>query len=206
METPDVKALLRELGLLHGRTAHARNGEEQARGRKVFFRAVERAMRSDRHYWATLNYVHHNPVRHGKWRAGKIGRGAAQRSIWRKQVLKRLSVSGRRIRCATTERIGTSRDVRPHECGTAYKARSARVEASFLRGGTPNLSRACVLCAPFRVIASRRRASLGAQAADCAPYLFAFPFRGKAPQWGFVFTLMTLELGLVPLPLYARNR
>jgi len=21
-------------------------------------------MRSDRHYWATLNYVHHNPVRH----------------------------------------------------------------------------------------------------------------------------------------------
>ena len=25
-------------------------------------------------------------------------------------------------------------------------------------------------------------------------------------QWGFVFTLMTLELGLVPLPLYARNR
>ena len=28
-------------------------------------RAVERAMRSDRHYFATLNYVHHNPVRHG---------------------------------------------------------------------------------------------------------------------------------------------
>ena len=56
------------------------------------------------------------------------------------------------------------------------------------------------------VIASRRRARLGAQAADCAPYLFAFPFRGKAPQWAFVFTLMTLELGLVPLPLYARNR
>ena len=65
VETPDVKALLRELGLLHGRTAHAWNGEEQTRGRKVFFRAVERAMRSDRHYWATLNYVHHNPVRHG---------------------------------------------------------------------------------------------------------------------------------------------
>jgi len=65
VETPDVRALLRELGLLHGRTAHTWNGDEQARGRKVFFRAVERAMRSDRHYWATLNYVHHNPVRHG---------------------------------------------------------------------------------------------------------------------------------------------
>ena len=28
VEAPDVKALLRELGLLHGRTAHAWNGEE----------------------------------------------------------------------------------------------------------------------------------------------------------------------------------
>ena len=65
VEAPDVKALLRDLGLLHGRASHAWNGQEQARGRKVFFRAVERAMRSDRHYWATLNYVHHNPVRHG---------------------------------------------------------------------------------------------------------------------------------------------
>ena len=65
LEAPDVKALLRELGLLHGRTAHAWNGEEQARGRKVFFRAVERAMQSDRYYRAMLNYVHHNPVRRG---------------------------------------------------------------------------------------------------------------------------------------------
>ena len=37
VETPDVKALLRELGLLHGRTAHAWNGDEQARGRKFSF-------------------------------------------------------------------------------------------------------------------------------------------------------------------------
>ena len=34
----------------------------------------------------------------------------------------------------------------------------------------------------------------------------AFPFRSKTPQRSFVFTWMTLELGLVPLPLYARNR
>jgi putative transposase len=37
VETPDVKALLRELGLLHGRAAHAWNGDEQARGRKFSF-------------------------------------------------------------------------------------------------------------------------------------------------------------------------
>jgi putative transposase len=65
VEAPDVKALLHELGHLHGRTSHSWNGEENTRGRKVFFRAVERAMRSDRHFFASLNYVHHNPVRHG---------------------------------------------------------------------------------------------------------------------------------------------
>jgi len=65
VETADILGLLRTLGRLHGRTSHAWNGEDDARGRKVFFRAVERAMRSDRHFWATLNYVHHNPVHHG---------------------------------------------------------------------------------------------------------------------------------------------
>jgi putative transposase len=65
VEAPDIRGLLRELGRFHGRTSHAWNDEERARGRKVFFRAVERAMRSDRHYFATLNYVHHNPVHHG---------------------------------------------------------------------------------------------------------------------------------------------
>jgi putative transposase len=25
---------------------------------------VERGLRSDRHHWATVNYIHHNPVRH----------------------------------------------------------------------------------------------------------------------------------------------
>jgi len=65
VEAPDVRKLLHELGRLHGRTSHSWNGKESMRGRKVFFRAVERAMRSDRHFWATLNYIHHNPVRHG---------------------------------------------------------------------------------------------------------------------------------------------
>ena len=64
VESADIKLLLHELGLFHGRTSHAWNAEEKTRGRKVFFRAVQRAMRSDRHYWATINYVHHNPVRH----------------------------------------------------------------------------------------------------------------------------------------------
>lgn len=65
VETPNVLRLLHELGRFHGRTSHAWNGEENQRGRQMFHRATERFMRSDRHFWATVNYVHHNPVHHG---------------------------------------------------------------------------------------------------------------------------------------------
>jgi putative transposase len=64
VEASDIKLLVHQLGLLHGRTSFDWNTEEESRGRKIFYRAVDRAMRSDRHYWATVNYVHHNPVRH----------------------------------------------------------------------------------------------------------------------------------------------
>jgi putative transposase len=64
VETENVLRLLWELGRFHGRTSHAWNTEEDVRGRKVFHRAVERFMRSDRHFWATVNYIHHNPVHH----------------------------------------------------------------------------------------------------------------------------------------------
>jgi hypothetical protein len=38
-------------------------------------------------------------------------------------------------------------------------------------------------------------------AEDCPPYLLLFPSAVRLPQWRFVFTVMTLELGLVPFPL-----
>jgi putative transposase len=65
VETENVLKVLFELGRLHGRLAFEWNSEDLARGRKVFCGATERSMRSGRHYWATLNYIHHNPVRHG---------------------------------------------------------------------------------------------------------------------------------------------
>ena len=37
----------------------------KARGRQVWHRAAETEMKSERHFWATLNYVLHNAVRHG---------------------------------------------------------------------------------------------------------------------------------------------
>lgn len=60
-----VKSLVQVLARLHGRSSHAWNQEEKTRGRKVWHGVSDRAMRSPEHFWATLNYIHHNPVHHG---------------------------------------------------------------------------------------------------------------------------------------------
>ncbi len=60
-----VKQLLNELGQLHGRTSYRWNGEDRRRGRKVWCNAAETVMKSEGHYWASMNYVLHNAVRHG---------------------------------------------------------------------------------------------------------------------------------------------
>ena len=62
--TVDVDAVRAGLGRLHGRTSYQWNGEESKRGRKVWFNALEHGIKSDRHFWAALNYIHHNPVHH----------------------------------------------------------------------------------------------------------------------------------------------
>jgi putative transposase len=70
LESEDVITLIKRLGRLHGKTSFEWNAEEGARGRKVFCGAVEREIRSERHFWSTMNYVLNNPVRHGyvrKW-------------------------------------------------------------------------------------------------------------------------------------------
>jgi putative transposase len=68
--TPDLPVLIASLGKLHGRMSFAWNGEDNARGRICWHRTTDRAMRSEAHFWTTVNYVHHNPVKHGhvsKW-------------------------------------------------------------------------------------------------------------------------------------------
>ncbi|OCR01788.1 transposase [Oscillatoriales cyanobacterium USR001] len=50
---------------VHGRTSCAWNLEDNSRGRKVWYRYSDRAIRSERHYYTTLNYIHYNPVKHG---------------------------------------------------------------------------------------------------------------------------------------------
>ena len=67
----DMKGLSKAIGKLHGSTSRSWNAEDATPGRKVWHRCSDRFMRSDAHFFATLNYVHHNPVKHGyvtRWR------------------------------------------------------------------------------------------------------------------------------------------
>ena len=65
IETNAILDLLGDLGRMHGRLSFQWNGEEGKRGRQIWCGAAERFMRNDAHFWATMNYVHHNPARHG---------------------------------------------------------------------------------------------------------------------------------------------
>lgn len=50
---------------MHSRIATRVNGLAGKRGRRVWYRHTDRRMRSAAHYWATVNYIHGNPVKHG---------------------------------------------------------------------------------------------------------------------------------------------
>ena len=84
------------MGRFHGRTSFQWNGEESTRGRKVWYKCTDRRVRSERHFWATVNYIHHNPVHHDyvqRWEEwpyssaaaylAELGRDEARR-IWLK--------------------------------------------------------------------------------------------------------------------------
>ncbi len=65
VETDRLIHLTKQHGRLHGRTSRFWNLEEGISGRQVWHRAPDRRMRSEAHFWTTMNYVHNNPVRHG---------------------------------------------------------------------------------------------------------------------------------------------
>jgi putative transposase len=70
LKTAVMRALRQEIGKLHGKTSFEWNGEDDQQGRTVWRNGFERAMRSPRHYFASLNYVLNNAVHHGyvkKW-------------------------------------------------------------------------------------------------------------------------------------------
>lgn len=64
VKTADLKETLKRLGQLHGRMSRCWNLEDERVGRSCWFCCADRRIRNDAHYFATLNYVHHNPVHH----------------------------------------------------------------------------------------------------------------------------------------------
>ena len=49
----------------HNGKATQWNREDGTPGRQVWYRFTDRWIRSERHYYAALNYIHGNPVKHG---------------------------------------------------------------------------------------------------------------------------------------------
>jgi putative transposase len=50
---------------LHGSSSREWNLQDNAVGRKVWFNYSDRKIRGDRHFFATINYIHYNPIKHG---------------------------------------------------------------------------------------------------------------------------------------------
>jgi putative transposase len=65
LKTSEIKKLRNEIGKLHGGSSFRWNGEDNKRGRIVWRNCFERKMKSERHYFAWLNYVLNNAVHHG---------------------------------------------------------------------------------------------------------------------------------------------
>jgi putative transposase len=91
----ELAPLLIAIGHLHGRTSFTWNGEDSCRGRHVWHRVAETEIKTEGHFWAAMNYVLHNAVRHGyvkRWQdwpysnaaayLAEIGRELAERR-WR---------------------------------------------------------------------------------------------------------------------------
>ncbi len=70
VRTSDLMRLISRIRKLHGKSSYEWNKLEGQAGRKCWHRCADRRIRSDAHRYAVMNYIHHNPVKHGfmaKW-------------------------------------------------------------------------------------------------------------------------------------------
>ncbi len=65
VRTDNIKNLREKIGQFHGRSSKLWNDEDNLRGRKTWFNFFDRNIKSCRHFWASLNYVNNNAVKHG---------------------------------------------------------------------------------------------------------------------------------------------
>lgn len=50
---------------IHGGLSRQWNQEDNVTARKIWYRWSDRAIRSEKHYFTTINYINYNPVKHG---------------------------------------------------------------------------------------------------------------------------------------------
>jgi putative transposase len=65
IHTNDLNRVGNAIGPIHGRSSRYVNSRDKTPGRRVWYKFNDRRMRSERHFWASLHYVAHNPVKHG---------------------------------------------------------------------------------------------------------------------------------------------
>ena len=61
----DLDHVSERLRKLHSRLATQVNSKQKQRGRRVWYRYSDRQIRNERHHFASINYLHYNPVKHG---------------------------------------------------------------------------------------------------------------------------------------------
>ncbi len=61
----DLQTCRSALGKLHGVLSRQWNVEDDTPGRKCWYRCLPKSIKNTAHRWATMNYIHHNPVHHG---------------------------------------------------------------------------------------------------------------------------------------------
>ena len=120
--TPDLPLLVTQLGKLHGRMSFAWNGEDTSRGRICWHRVADRAMRSESHFWTTVNYIHHNPVKHGHASKWTEWPWSSAMITFAPKAEKQPPASGKPIQFSTTAQNGTTES---EYCSTGF-SRSGR--------------------------------------------------------------------------------
>lgn len=65
LETETLTGVSEAVRKIHSRVATQINGLQKQRGRQVWFRYSDRYIRTEAHHWASVNYVHYNPIKHG---------------------------------------------------------------------------------------------------------------------------------------------
>ena len=61
----ELAAMGRWMGRLHNGKSTQWNRQDGTPGRRVWRRYTDRRIRNERHYYASVNYIHGNPVKHG---------------------------------------------------------------------------------------------------------------------------------------------